>query len=267
MKEKDVILKTNKPSTLESLVIDLENLGLKSTDTCIAHISMSKIGFVVGAQRTIIDALQSVLNEGTLVMPAQSGDLSNPSEWENPPVPLEWVETIKNHTPAFDVHKTPTRSMGRVAELFRTYPSVYRSNHPQVSFSAWGCNAKEITNIHALTPMFGNDSPLKRLYDIDAKILMIGTDYETVTALHHAEFLAKNRPLKNQMSYILENNIRKTVTFEDYDYDNEDFNEIGQLFEKTHDIKFGYIGDAKSKLISLKKLIDTGFSYYLKINI
>jgi aminoglycoside 3-N-acetyltransferase len=263
MKEKDVILKTNKPSTLESLISDLKNLGLKSTDTCIAHISMSKIGFVVGAQRTIIDALQSVLNEGTLVMPAQSGELSDPSEWENPPVPQEWVETIQNHTPAFDIHKTPTRSMGRVAELFRTYPLVYRSNHPQVSFSAWGKYAKDIIDNHALTPMFGNESPLKKLYDLDAKILMLGTDYETVTALHHAEFLAKNRKLKKQMSYILEDNIRKTVIFEDYDYDNEDFNEIGQLFEMKYPIEIGHIGDAKSRLISLKKLVDVGLEYYL----
>ena len=85
----------------------------------------------------VIVALQKALgSDGTLVMPAHSPDLTEPSGWESPPVPESWWPVIRENMPAYDPELTPTRSMGIIAETFRKQRGVLRSAHPQVSFCA-----------------------------------------------------------------------------------------------------------------------------------
>ena len=58
----------------------LRDLGLQTGQTLIVHSSLKSIGWVVGGARSVVDALLAVLGpSGTLVMPAQSGDNSEPS--------------------------------------------------------------------------------------------------------------------------------------------------------------------------------------------
>ena len=85
----------------------------------------------------MILGLEEVIgDEGTLVMPAHSSDLSDPSIWKNPAVPESWWEMIKENMPDFEPDLTPTRQMGAIPECFRKQSGVLRSNHPQVSFAA-----------------------------------------------------------------------------------------------------------------------------------
>lgn len=138
------IWRTKKPATKQKIVSDLQESGIKKGDTIIFHASMSKAHWICGGPVTVILALQELVGElGNIVMPAQTGQLSDPAKWENPPVPESWWKIIRRETPPFDPLVTPTRGMGVIAETFRTMPDVERSFHPYHSFCAWGKDKKK----------------------------------------------------------------------------------------------------------------------------
>ena len=141
MPEGQVVEKTETLATVESLQADFEALGVKKGMVLIVHSSLSAIGWVCGGAVAVIIALQEVLGEtGTLVMPTHSTDLSDPSQWENPPVPESWWQTIRETMPAYAPDLTPTRSMGKIVETFRKQDGVLRSAHPLHSFCARGAS-------------------------------------------------------------------------------------------------------------------------------
>ncbi len=202
--ESAVIAISETPQTRQSLAADLRVLGVQAGMTLLVHSSLSKVGYVPGGAISLILALQDVLTpDGTLVMPAFSSHLSDPAQWKNPPVPEAWWQIIRDHTPAFDPAITPTRGIGILPELFRTFPNVRRSYHPMDSFSAWGKHAEYITADHSLAHGLGDGSPLAKLYALDGYTLMIGTTYETNTIFHLGEYRAPNPPLTQQGSPIL----------------------------------------------------------------
>lgn len=79
MGEQEAIQRTSVPGTRESLAADLKELGLGEGETVIVHTSLSSLGYVVGGGEAVIHALMDVLTpSGTLVMPTQSPQLSDP---------------------------------------------------------------------------------------------------------------------------------------------------------------------------------------------
>jgi aminoglycoside 3-N-acetyltransferase len=162
-----LIAGTPTPVTLASLEKDFSRLGVRPGMVLLVHASLSSLGWVCGGPVAVIQALEKLLGEkGTLVMPAFSGELSEPSFWVNPPVPARWWPIIRENMPAFDKNLTPTRKMGAVAETFRKQDGVMRSEHPQVSFIARGKAAKFITADHELNYIFGETSPVAKIYEL-----------------------------------------------------------------------------------------------------
>ncbi len=170
MAEADVVRSTPSARTVDSLARDLRGLGLRPGAPLIVHSSLRALGWVSGGAAAVIEALCDVVTpDGTLVMPAQSQDLTDPARWGQPAIPASWHGTVRDTMPPFDPLRTPTRDMGRIAELFRTWPDVARSNHPTSSFAAWGRAADAVVRDQPLEDPFGERSPLARLYELDAQ--------------------------------------------------------------------------------------------------
>jgi aminoglycoside 3-N-acetyltransferase len=266
MSEADVIKNTKSgPITQNILKENLLKLGLKPGMVLIAHTSLSKIGWTVGGPVALIYALEEILGlEGTLVMPTHTGDLSDPVDWSNPPVPEDWKEIIRQNMPVFDPDLTPTRGIGRTAETFRKQKGVVRSVHPQVSFAAWGKYAQEITRDHGLDFALGDRSPLARIYELEGWILLLGVGHDSNTSLHLAEFRADYKAKKEikQGAPLLVNGERAWVKLREYDEQSEKFPEIAKAYIKSGGLILqGKIGNAETQLIPQKPLVDFAVKY------
>jgi len=262
--EGNVVNYTTKPNTITSLKSDFSALGVKPGAVIIMHSSLSKIGWIVGGPVSVIRALMQTLTpEGTLVMPTFSGSNSEPSKWENPPVPKSWWDTIRKEMPAFEPKITPTRGMGKIAETFRNWPDVLRSNHPISSFAAWGKNAKFITENHELIGDLGEGSPISRLYELDGQILLIGVNHENNSSIHLAEYRSDfpGKRYNKSGCAMLINNKRKWVEWEELEVNSDDFAQLGMDFESKINYKPGKIGLAESRLISLRAIVDFGIEW------
>ena len=257
MSEEQIIKSTKAPHTIESLCGDLCRLGVAPGDVLIAHTSLSSTGWVCGGAQAAIEALLAAVGpQGTIVMPAHTAENFEPSFWRRPPVPETWWRTIRDAMPAFEPRKTPTREMGAIAELFRTWPGTLRSNHPYGSFSANGPRAEQICGRHPLTPMWGDGSPLEALYDLRAKTLLIGVGYSRCTCLHLAESRLPGMSRMVMGSAMLENGRRVWKTWEDFDYGDTPYGRIGQQFEDEGGAQVGIVGNAKSHLCPVRELVD-----------
>ncbi len=224
---------TRSPVTRASLGQDLADLGLTPGMTVMVHCSLSRLGWVAGGAQAVIEALTDRVGDaGTLVMPAQTGQLSDPADWSDPPVPEFWWPLLREALPAYDPHLTPSRNMGAVAELFRTLPGSRRSAHPLTSFAARGPLAEQLMEPHPPDSRFGESSPLARLHDAGAWVLLLGVDHGNSTALHLAEHRADfpGKRLEPVSAPVTVNGQRRWMTFQDLPPRSDDFAAIGEAF-------------------------------------
>jgi aminoglycoside 3-N-acetyltransferase len=100
-------MRMSRTNTTASLVADFVSLGLQHDTIVMVHSSLGRIGWTQGGPATVIAALLEVLGpRGTLVMPAESPQLADPT-----------------NQAVFDPLTTPT-TMGAIPEAFRSYPGT-----------------------------------------------------------------------------------------------------------------------------------------------
>ncbi len=254
------------PITAKTLGEDLTALGIVAGDELLVHCAFSSLGNVYGGPQALLQALQDTLTEtGTLVMPTHSTQLSDPVNWSRPPAPEAWWPIIRRELPAYDPNKTTTRAMGVVAETFRRYPDVQRSGHPHGSFAAWGRYATQVTGGHKLEGIFGETSPLARLYDLGAKVLLIGVGHGNNTSLHLAEYRAdvKNKPYHIEGAPMLVEGEQQWVEFEELKIDSDDFPALGADFASKPGMqREGKLGDATALVFSQPVIVDFATQWF-----
>jgi aminoglycoside N3'-acetyltransferase len=226
--------------TRESLATDAARLGIEAGDTIFVHSSLKSIGPVNDGASSVVGALEDVLGqEGLLLMPSfnllPKGGEARAQNWD------------RNTTPS---------SVGWITEFFRTMPGTVRSDHYSHSVAARGINAKAFVSDHlSLEGMeshwdrapwgrtFGTQSPMLKASRLPhGKVLMLGTNYDTLTYRHviEAMFWAWQKTLRH-----------------DHAFTRLDGNEIFVVWDQLDRQKLGNIGDANCRLCLIDEFLTT----------
>lgn len=233
--------------------------GLKRGAAVLVHTSLSSLGFVCGGAQTVIEALlDTVGEEGTIMMPSQSWKNLDPEMGVHGDLPKEWYSVIRESWPAYDPDITPSNNMGAAAEMFRSWPGAIRSSHPARSVAAVGKYAAYLTENHDLSNIFGAGYPIDRLYQLDGEVLLIGVGYDKNTSLHLADTLADYPGKHNevQSSAVNIQGCRQWISYETLAVDGEDFQEIGEAFEAEKEARIVKLGNAELRLMKQRELVD-----------
>ncbi|WP_243644459.1 aminoglycoside N(3)-acetyltransferase [Paenibacillus pinisoli] len=245
--------------TKEDLIAQFKKCGLMEGQTVMVHTSLSKLGFVVGGAETFIRSLLEIVGAtGTLVMPSQTWKNLDPStgvHWEEP---IEWWPAIRAHWPAYDKEVTPAIGMGVVAEMFCKWPGAKRSDHPARSIAAVGKHASYLTENHDLSNIFGEGSPLDKLYQLNGCVLLVGVGYDKNTSLHLAETRANfpGKKFSEESSAMMINGKREWVTYKTQAVDDEDFIQLGQDYDTEKNVKIHKVGNADVRFLEQRPLVD-----------
>jgi len=243
--------------TKSELETYLQQIGLRKGETIMLHLSVKRIGWLVGGPDIMILALLEILGaEGTLMMYAG---------WEDSPYGLpDWEadkkEKYLKECPAFDpIISRAVVNWGVLVERLRCWPGSYRSQHPDGSFVAVGKQAQYLMHGHALHYGYGLQSPLHKLVKLEGRVLNIGAPLNTTTLLHYSEDRAElpyKRIVKYTMPILTGGRQVQWVSIVEFDtskgivagYPGDYFTDLMQDYITTHSIQKQYVGKASSYL-------------------
>ena len=232
---KDLVLRSHTVGTLSR---DLRNLGIDSGDTLFIHSSFRSLGQVEGGASAVVRALEEAANpDGLILMPS-----------------FNLLDNTRLRAQTWDPETTPS-TVGWLTEFFRTMPDTYRSDHYSHSVAARGRDAGAFVDSHRdrkgrsspwdLDPWgktYGDNSPMVRAYESDAKLVMLGVTYESSTYIHLVEVLCWHRRIESdpRARYAW---INRTA--------------LGAFWEENGKLSRGRVGDAEGRLFSIRSYVDT----------
>lgn len=263
------------PPTRSSLADDFARLGVRSGAVVLVHARMSAVGGVERSPgvragdpvaETFLGALQDVLGRrGTVVVPSFTEGNSTSSRLHlhrTAGMTAAQRAEFRDKMAAFDPGQTPSDGMGRFAETVRRVRGARRSSHPQTSFVALGAEAERAVSHHDETCHLGEESPLRWLYENDARVLLVGVGYQVCSAFHLAEYRFPNPPRRDYTCVVMRKGKSVWTTYEDVDLDDSDFADLGADYEK-HDlcrdlpsIHLGSVGGATTVSLVMQDAVD-----------
>ncbi|MEE1752088.1 aminoglycoside N(3)-acetyltransferase [Streptomyces sp. SP18CS02] len=243
------------------LTAQLAALGVEPGGCLLVHSSLRAVGRVTGGGGTVLRALRGALGpDGTLVVPTFTAHNSDTS-----PAYLARVRgldeaqraAVRAAMPPYDPDGMASDGMGALAEIVRLSPGAMRSAHPQTSFAALGPHAARIVGGHRPDCHLGEESPLGRLYDLRARILLLGTGFDRCSAFHLGEYRVPHPPRRTYRCVVLDRGVRRWWSYEDVALDDGDFGALGADLEGAGgNVRRGVVGSARCALVDLAVAVD-----------
>ncbi|MFF7173797.1 aminoglycoside N(3)-acetyltransferase [Streptomyces pseudovenezuelae] len=256
---------------VRALAEDLRGLGVTPGHTLLVHASLRAVGRTRNGPAGVLRALrEAVTPQGTVVVPTHTTGNSLTSRAYRARVagltPAQEAEH-RADMPGFDVGTTPSTGLGALAEQLRRAPWARRSTHPQTSFAALGPLAEWITRGHALDCRHGWSSPLGRLYEALAGILMLGVGYDRCTALHLAEYSIPGTPTQQHDCVVSTADGAVWRSCIDIVLDNRDFASLGADLDKAEGpgvllVRHGRVGSANARFLPMVPTVDFAIQWF-----
>jgi aminoglycoside 3-N-acetyltransferase len=245
----------------DRLRADLARFGLPVGGTVLVQASLRAVGWVEGGASALLDAVRdSIGPAGTVLTPTQTADNSTTTEeFRRAAEGLDPAarQALEDAIPAFEPATSPSYRMGRFAEAVRTCAGAVRSPHPQTSFAAVGPAAQWLMAVHDLNSHLGDRSPLGRLYEVGADIVLIGRSFAFCTGFHLAEYRRADPPRQRPYRcFVLADGVRTVVDFVAPDLDDRDFIRVGDALRATGAVTTGYVGYAETRVVSFRRAVD-----------
>lgn len=167
--------------------------------------------------------------------------------------------------PAFDYQNNSAEpDHGILAEKFRTHTGTICSHHVGWRMAANGERAHELMDNHPLQFGAAENSPFERLVKANGKILLIGSDLDSVSLLHYAETLTSipNKKLVHIKVPLLTNGQRQWIDVTEHDsstgicdWPDRYFETIVKDFIQDNNIHSAKVGQADSYLFDARALV------------
>jgi aminoglycoside 3-N-acetyltransferase len=234
-------------------------------DIVMLHASVRAVGPVAGGPDQIHLALQDALGpDGTLLMYANCPDHYDEIGRGN--LSADEERELREKLPAFDAATARSaRDNGALVELFRTYPGAIANPHV-ARFVARGPHSAALFSTQPWDYAYGRGSALERFAERGGKILLLGSDHDTVTFLHYAEHVL-DVPDKRVVRFevpVLEDGVRAWRAMEEFDtsdagahahWPHRFFARIVDAHLERTGNRGGRVGDAESYLVDANSLL------------
>ncbi len=220
--------------TLEQIIHDIRTLGVRPGDLLVVHSSLKSIGHIAGGADTVARALvETIASTGTVFVP-----------------------TFNFGKEPWDPKTTPSLT-GAITEAFRHLPGAQRSLQCTHPLSAIGPRAAEILAGHEKTHPFAVDSPLGKLWKLNAWVLLLGCGHNSSSTIHIAEE-AENVPYlqRTRVQTILDGDHTHQVTVRRPGR-SDSFHKIDVPLRSRGAIIDGTVGAAPAMLMRASDIVDT----------
>ncbi len=250
--------------TKEDIKAALQRIGVKKGMLLYVFASMKPFRYVVGGAQSIIEALMELVGyDGTLVMAAPTRHLCDPVEIRK--VPRDQVAEARRNALPFNKKLSAPSGVGEVAIQFMRNDAVLRSNHPMVSFLAWGKYAKLIIEKHPLHFGMNQDSPLGKIREYNGYVVNIGVDYDRCEIFHLVQYQTMKCPIRIYSCPIEKSGATSWIQILDLELSSEGYNEVGKLMEDKQIVKATDLGKSFCRLYSAKSAQECANEYFNSI--
>lgn len=249
-------------STKEDFKETLSSMGIQKGMVIFLQANTNSLGYMVGGGQALIEALmEKVGYNGTIVMPSFTPQLADPANIK-PAIAREKWHQVREFAAPFDRKLTAPSGSDALIHQFLRNEGVIRSYHPLYSFAAWGKYAKLICDKHPLHFGLNQDSPLGKIVEFNGFVLLMGCSYSECTMFQLARYHGEQLPVCLKSAPIVNNKKRVWKDMLDLEYNQQNFEAIGEEMEDRSIVKIAMVGDGLCRFFSAREAQHIATAYF-----